>query len=465
MNYIFDDDFLLKGDTARELYRGTAKGIPIYEYHCHLSPEEIYNDQHYSDLTDIWLTNDHYKWRLMRAHGISEKFITGSANRKEKFLRWAEVMPFCIGNPLYHWTHIELKNYFGIQEYLSPQTAEMIWEKSLENLKTLSVRKIIEQSNARIIFTTDDPTDSLRFHKNLQEEQEERFQVYPAFHPDKGLYIERPEFQSWIKELSSCVQFEVDSFSSLLKALDERIDYFSDMGCKIGDISLEDPVVYWEGSQNEADKIFRKSLTKEPLSQSEIALYKTSFLLNIMRSCHQKNWGMQLHIGPLRNISDRLKCMIGKDAGADTIYDRSYIKPLTQLLNALDKKGTLPKTILYNLNPRDNAVMAAVIGSFQDGSQKGKIQWGSPWWFNDQKDGMEQHLKLLANNALLPHFTGMVSDSRSFLSLSRHEYFRRILCSVLGTWVEAGEYPDDRPFLSEVVKKICFNNAKDYFST
>ncbi len=456
-----DENFLLSNDTAVTLYHQYAKEMPIYDYHCHISPKEIAENKKYRNITEIWLGGDHYKWRAMRSNGVPENYITGDASDKEKFMKWAETMPYCIGNPLYHWTHLELKRYFGIDKLLSPETAEEIWEKCNAVLENLTVRDIIKKSNVKLLCTTDDPTDTLEYHKAIAEDKTFDVKVLPAFRPDKSFNIEKEGFKEWIAKLGQVVGFEIKTFDDLTKALKARLEYFHEVGCRISDHAL-DPVVFEPGTADEATVILQKGLKGEVLTEKEIKKYKTQVMLFLGREYARLGWTMQLHIGTIRNNNSRMMRLLGPDTGFDAIADYTYGESLAKFLDALDSTDQLPKTILYTLNPRDNEMLGTIIGCFQGGIP-GKMQFGSGWWFNDQKDGMIRQMVALANLGLLSRFVGMLTDSRSFLSYTRHEYFRRILCNLLGEWVENGEAPNDMKLLGEMVQNICYNNAKNYF--
>jgi glucuronate isomerase len=463
MKTFLDDNFLLNNKTAETLYHDYAKDMPIIDYHCHLSSKEIAENKKYRNITELWLCGDHYKWRAMRINGVEEKYITGDASDKEKFFKWAETMPACIGNPLYHWTHLELQRYFGIKTILSPQTAEGIWQKCNNMLKKneFSAKELIKRSNVKALCTTDDPADSLEYHKAIANDSNFGVKVLPAFRPDRGINIDREDFVDWIDKLSKVSGFVIKSFEDLKSVLMQRIDLFNNMGCRVSDHSLEH-VVYLEGTETEASVIFEKALSGSSLTETEVIKYKTQILLFLSREYARKNWVMQLHIGTIKNINKRMLELLGPDTGFDSIGDQVLAEALAKTLNAMDQINKLPKTIIYCLNPSDNDVIGAIIGCFQDGGIPGKIQFGSAWWFNDQKDGMLRQMITLANLGLLSRFVGMTTDSRSLLSYTRHEYFRRILCNLLGTWVEDGEIPDDINLLGTMVQDICFNNVKNY---
>lgn len=464
MKPFMDEDFLLTNKTAEKLYHDYAKDMPIFDYHCHLSPKEIKDNKRYRNITEIWLGGDHYKWRAMRSNGVDEKYITGDAPDKEKFMKWAETMPKCIGNPLYHWTHLELKRFFGINELLSPKTAEVIWEKCNEMLAKdeFTARELIKRSNVKVICTTDDPVDSLEDHIALAKDKTFAVKVLPAFRPDKSFNIDKAGFVEWIEKLNKVVGQDIQTFASLKEALKQRLDFFHEVGCRISDHAL-DPIVFEEGTEEEITAILQKALKGEQLTESEIKKYKTAVMVYLGKQYTRLNWTMQIHIGTIRNNSKRMMRLLGPDTGFDAIADYTFAEALSKFLDKLDDTDELPKTILYCLNPRDNEILGTIIGCFQGGGIPGKIQVGSGWWFNDQKDGMTKQIISLANLGLLSLFVGMLTDSRSFLSYTRHEYFRRILCNIIGEWVESGEAPNDFELLGTKVQNICFDNAKEYF--
>ncbi len=465
MKSFMDQDFLLQNKTATELYHQYAKSMPIFDFHCHLSPKEIAENKQYRNITELWLGGDHYKWRAMRSNGVAERFITGEASDEEKFQKWAETMVYCIGNPLYHWTHLELRRYFGINELLSPKTAQGIWEKCNQLLKEddFTAQGLIARSNVKALCTTDDPVDSLEYHQVLANNKNFPVKVAPALRPDKGIHIERADFLPWITKLGETVQATITNLDDLKNALCGRLEFFHQAGCRLSDHAL-DPMRYQEATDGEIDSILKKALHHENLSQTEIEKYQTGMLLFLGREYSRLGWTMQLHMGVIRNNNRRMMSLLGPDTGFDSIGDESYAKDLAQFLNALDQTDELPKTVLYCINPRDNEVIGTMLGCFQGSEAPGKVQFGSGWWFNDQKDGMNRQMIALANLGLLSRFVGMVTDSRSFLSYTRHEYFRRILCNLLGEWVENGEAPNDLPLLGKMAQDICFNNAKNYFS-
>lgn len=464
MKPFMDEDFLLTNKTAERLYHDYAKDMPIFDYHCHLNPKEIKDNKRYRNITEIWLGGDHYKWRAMRSNGVAEKYITGDASDKDKFIKWAETMPHCIGNPLYHWTHLELKRFFGINEVLSPQTAEIIWEKCNEMLAQddFTVRGLIKRSNVKVICTTDDPTDSLEHHIALAEDDTFDVKVLPAFRPDKSFNIDKTGFIEWIEKLGKVVDQEIQTFPQLKDALQQRLEFFHEVGCRVSDHAL-DPIVFAEASEDETTAILQKALQKQPLTESEIKKYKTQVMVYLGKQYARLHWTMQIHIGTIRNNSTRMMRLLGPDTGFDATGDYTFAEALAKFLDKLDDTDELPKTILYCLNPRDNDVLGTIIGCFQGGGIPGKIQVGSGWWFNDQKDGMTKQIVSLSNLGLLSRFVGMLTDSRSFLSYTRHEYFRRILCNIIGEWVESGEAPNDFELLGPMIQNISFHNAKEYF--
>lgn len=464
MKPFMDENFILNNETAQTLYHHYAKEMPIYDYHCHLNPKEIAENKRYRNITEIWLGGDHYKWRAMRSNGVPEKYITGDAPDKEKFLKWAETMPQCIGNPLYHWTHLELKRYFGIDKLLSPETAEEIWEACNAKLQQdeFTARSLILRSNVKVICTTDDPADTLEYHQAIANDPSFTVKVLPAFRPDKSFNIEKDGFREWLNKLGEVTNTTITDFEALKTALTQRLEFFHQTGCRISDHAL-DPIYYKEGSDAEASAILKKALNGGELSEIEIQKYKTSVLVFLGKEYARLGWVMQLHLGTIRNNNQRMMKLLGPDTGFDAIADYTIAEPLTKFLSALDENDQLPKTILYCLNPRDNELLGTIMGCFQGGGIPGKIQFGSGWWFNDQKDGMIRQMIALSNLGLLSRFVGMLTDSRSFLSYTRHEYFRRILCNLIGEWVEAGEAPNDLNLLGKIVQDISFNNAKNYF--
>lgn len=457
------DDFLLMTDTAKTLYHNYAKNMPIYDFHCHLNPKEIYENKKYKNITEVWLGGDHYKWRAMRSNGVDERYITGDAEDKEKFMKWAETIDECYGNPLFHWTHLELKRFFGIDLVLSKETAEEVWNLTNEKLATdkFTARELIKMSNVKTLCTTDDPIDSLEYHIALKEDKSFDVVVNPAFRPDKGIRIEKDEFIPWFNRLEEIYGEKIDSIDKYTSALESRIDFFHQVGCRISDHAL-DPVVFERGTKEEVNAILLKKLAGEELTEKEVKQFKTYVMIFLGKEYSKRKWVMQIHVGCIRNNSTRMFNKLGADTGYDAIDDELFLRALSKLLDTLDTTGELPKTIIYNLNPRDNEAIGTLIGCFQDGKTPGKIQFGSGWWFLDQKDGMTRQMTALANLGLLSRFVGMLTDSRSFLSYTRHEYFRRILCNLLGDWVERGELPNNIERLGKMVENICYNNVNNY---
>jgi len=461
-NFIHDN-FLLQSDTAERLYHDYAKDLPIIDYHNHLPPDQIANDYSFASITEVWLKGDHYKWRAMRANGIDESYITGAKSDKDKFVKWAATVPYTMRNPLYHWTHLELKRYFGIDELLSAKNAEKIFEITNEALqqKTHSVNGLLSQMKVEVVCTTDHPTDSLEYHKQ-EIESPRSTKMLPTFRPDKFLVIDGPDFIPFLTKLEEIVGSNINSFDELVSALSDRIDYFHSLGCQLSDHGLSQ-LYDVEISGKNYDTILRKKKDNKLIEEEDVQAFQMALLHELALIYHKKGWTMQLHLGAIRNNSNRLMNSIGADVGADSIGDYEQSRGLSAFLNRLDEQETLAKTILYNLNPRDNEVFATMMGNFNDGSMPGKIQWGSAWWFLDQKDGMEKQINTLSNMGLLSRFVGMLTDSRSFLSFPRHEYFRRILCNLIGDDVASGELPEDLPWLGHLVEQICYKNAKEYF--
>jgi len=460
------ENFLLHNETAVALYHTYAKDQPIIDYHCHLSPKEIAENKKFENLTQIWLYGDHYKWRAMRASGVDEKFITGDASDWEKFLSWAETVPKTLRNPLYHWTHMELKRPFGISDkFLNKDTAKEIWETCKTKLaqEEFSVRGIMQHMNVRLVCTTDDPVDSLEHHQSIRANTSFKISVLPALRPDKGMAIENgAAFRDWVRKLAEASGGAVNNFSDYLTAIRRRHDFFHAQGCCLSDHGIE--TAYAEDyTETGIKNIFSKALAGKSLDQSEILKFKSAMLYEFGIMDHEKGWTQQYHIGALRNINSRMFRTLGPDTGFDSIGDFEIARPLAKLLSRLNDENKLAKTILYNVNPRDNELMAAMIGNFQDGSAPGKMQYGSAWWFLDQKNGIEKQIEALSNMALLSRFIGMLTDSRSFLSYPRHDYFRRVLCNILGNEMEKGLIPNDMALVGSMVADICFNNANEYF--
>ncbi len=458
-----DKDFILETETASRLYHEYAADMPIFDFHCHLNVKEIYEDKKFRNITEAWLGGDHYKWRLMRQLGVDESYITGDKSDWEKFEKFAEVMPYAIGNPIYHWTHLELQRFFGIYDLLSPATAKSIYDRCNEKLETLTARELIKMSNVKKLFTTDDPVDDLHFHKLIAEDKSFDVVVGPAFRPDKVINIELPTFIPYIEKLGEVSGIKIENVADLCKALESRIEFFDSMGCVCSDHAL-DVVMYAPATPADIEAVFQKAMSGKMLSYLEIEQYKGAVLVFLGKEYAKRKWVQQYHIGALRNNSKRYMGLLGPDTGFDAIEDQTFAKKLSMLLDKLDSTDELPKTILYCLNPRDNEVLATIMNCFQQGGVVSKMQFGSAWWFNDQKDGMERQLMSLSQVALLSKFVGMLTDSRSFLSYTRHEYFRRILCNMLGNLIEKGEYPADIEFVGQIVRDICYNNSVAYFT-
>jgi len=451
---IINDKFMLKNGTAKKLYEDFAKDLPIIDYHCHISPQMIAEDYKFKNAYDLFLGGDHYKWRQMRSNGIDENMITGNGDEFEKWVGFATSVKRCIGNPLYHWTSLELKRYFDIDTPLTEKTAKEIWDRCNELLARddFSAQNLIRKSNVEVICTTDDPADDLRYHKDIKMQGFET-KVLPTFRPDKLVNIEKDEFLSYIANQ------KITSYKELVSWLHERIDYFAAFGCKLSDHALEG-VPFATG---DAEAVFNKRVSGEALTDTEVDIFKTAMLGECAKHYTELGWAMQIHIGALRNNNSKMFEKLGPDTGFDSIADPCIAANLSKLLNSFAQSDSLPKTILYVLNPKDNYVIGTMLGNFQTGPKRGKIQFGSGWWFNDNRDGMEEQMKALANLGCLGNFVGMLTDSRSFVSYPRHEYFRRILCNLIGTWVEDGEYPEDYDALKEIVEGICYYNAKEYF--
>jgi len=466
MTAFMTDDFLLDTEFSRQLYHGFAAGQPIFDYHCHLPPELIAQDYGFANLYEIWLKGDHYKWRAMRSNGVDERFCTGDADDYAKFQAWARTVPQTIGNPLYHWTHLELKRPFGLTgTLLGPDTAREVWDFCNDKLArpAFSARGIMRQMNVKMVGTTDDPIDDLRHHATIAADSSFDIKVLPSWRPDKAFNIEAEGFVDYLARLGEISDVEIRRFADLTRALERRLDHFAAHGCKIADHAL-DEVLFGQASEAELDAMLARRLRGETLALTDVAAFKTAVLIYLAGEYKRRDWVQQYHIGALRNNNSRRLLSLGPDTGFDSINDAPMARALSQLLDAQDSQDLLPKTILYCLNPRDNEVLGTMIGNFQGGNIPGKMQFGSGWWFNDQKDGMERQLTQLAQLGLLSRFVGMLTDSRSFLSYTRHEYFRRILCRMVGRWVAEGEAPADLALLGAMVENICFNNARDYFA-
>ena len=457
-------NFLLMTDTAKELFHEIAADLPIIDYHCHIDPREIWEDKKFRNITEIWLGGDHYKWRIMRANGVEEKYITGDAPDREKFQKFAETLPKAIGNPLYHWSHLELKRYFGYEGVLNGDTAEEVWNLCNEKLQDelMSARNIIRRSNVEVVCTTDDPADTLEYHKLIAEDKTVEFKVLPAWRPDKAMNIELPGFGAYIEKLAKAAKKTINDWDSLLAALEKRMDFFVSMGCRVSDHGI-DYVPYEPADEKTADQVFQKALNGDILDAKEVRIYKTAFLLAMGRMYSARGWVMQLHFGCKRNNNTAMFEKIGPDTGYDAMGKAVPYEELADFLNALNRTDELPKTIVYSLHPGDNAVIETILGCFQGGGNTGKMQHGAAWWFNDHKNGMREQLESFAATGVLGTFVGMLTDSRSFLSYARHEYFRRILCNYIGELVENGEYPYDERGLEKIVEGICYYNAKKYF--
>lgn len=458
-----DKDFLLETETAGKLFHEYAEVTPILDYHCHINPREIAEDRKFDNITQVWLGGDHYKWRQMRSDGVDEKYITGDATDREKFQKWAETLEKAIGNPLYHWSHLELQRYFGYHGALNGKTAEEVWNLCNEALQKddMSVRNIIRRSGVTLICTTDDPVDTLEWHEKIAEDDSFEVQVLPAWRPDKAMNAEKSDYADYIGKLSEASGVQIRTFADLIQALQARMEYFAARGCSVSDHALE-YVMYEPASDEEIEQIFQKALAGE-ISRREELQFKTRFMTEMGKAYHAKNWVMQLHYGAKRDNNQLIYRKLGPDTGVDCINNYAPSAQLADFLNALAEPDTLPKTIIYSLNPNDNAAIGTILGCFQNADTVGKVQQGSAWWFNDHKQGMTEQMVSLANLGLLGNFLGMLTDSRSFLSYTRHEYFRRILCNLIGGWVENGEYPNDEEALGRLIRGISYGNAVRYF--
>ena len=463
MKQFMDKDFLLSTQSAKDLYHNYAAKMPIVDYHCHINPQEIYEDRKFDTITQVWLGGDHYKWRQMRSNGVEEKYITGDATDREKFQKWAETMPKLIGNPLYHWSHLELQRYFGYTGHLNGDTAEEVWNLCNEKLHqdSMSVRNLIRQSNVTLICTTDDPADTLEWHQKIAADSSFEVKVLPAWRPDKAMNVEKPDFATYIAKLSAASGMEIKDFASLKAALKNRMEFFTSQGCCVSDHALE-YVMYVPADDAELDAIFAKSISGKAVTKEEELKYKTAFMIFAAKEYNRMGWIMQLHYGCKRDNNAFMFEQLGPDTGFDCINNYAPSAQMADYLNALSATDEIPKTIIYSLNPNDNASIGTILGCFQS-QYPGKIQQGSAWWFNDHKTGMTDQMTSLANLGCLGNFIGMLTDSRSFLSYTRHEYFRRILCELVGGWVDNGEYPDDQKALKEIIEGISYNNAMNYF--
>jgi len=459
-----DDNFLLTNPTAERLFHDCARDLPIIDYHCHLNPKEIYENKTYRNLTEVWLYGDHYKWRVMRACGVEERYVTGDADDYEKFLAYARTLPMAIGNPLYHWSHLELRRFFGVDELINEKNAPAIWEKVNAKLQGpgFAARDFIIKSKVEVICTTDDPADSLEYHLKLREDRNFGVKVIPSFRPDKALEPNRPGFAEWIGKLGQASGVRIENYDDLLAALAERVKFFHEAGCRVSDHAL-DEVPYADATHAEAAAIFARALKGERVGGEEEQKYKTHTLVFLGRLYAERGWVMQYHMGALRNSNSRKFASLGPDSGYDSMRDGVIARNLARLLDALEQENALPKTVLYTLNPAQNHVVASMTGNFQGGGVPGKIQFGPAWWFNDTKEGMIAQMKTLADVGVFGRFIGMLTDSRSFLSYVRHEYFRRILCNLVGEWAENGEFPADMELLGTIVRNVSYGNAKAYF--
>lgn len=464
MKPFMDKDFLLSTETAKTLYHDYAAKMPVIDYHCHINPQEIAEDRSFDTITQVWLGGDHYKWRQMRSNGIDEKYVTGDSTDFEKFEKWAETLQKAIGNPLYHWSHLELKKYFDFHQPLTAKNAKEVFDLCNEKLqdKEMSVRNIIKKSNVEVICTTDDPIDSLEWHKKIAEDSSFDVKVLPAWRPDKAMNIEKPDYLDYLAKLETVSGVKISNFETLKDALKVRLAFFDSMGCKVSDHALN-YVMYKPATETQIEEIFAKRFAGGTLTELEELQFKTAFMVFVGKEYNKLGWVMQLHYGTKRDNNVFRFNQLGPDTGFDCINTESSSAEMANFLNALNATDELPKTIIYSLNPADNAAIGTVIGCFQDATCVGKVQQGSAWWFNDHKVGMIDQMTSLANLGLLANFNGMLTDSRSFLSYTRHDYFRRILCDLIGTWVENGEYPNDIEFLGQMVCDISYYNTKRYF--
>ncbi|GAB1855478.1 glucuronate isomerase [Flavobacteriaceae bacterium MHTCC 0001] len=456
------EGLFLNSETAKTLYHEFAKKMPIVDYHNHLPAKMIAENEPIGNITKAWLLEDHYKWRALRANGIDENFITGTAPAYEKFEKWAETVPFTVGNPLFHWNQLELKRYFDIDTLLQPNSAKEVYDKANEILKSKTPAQLLEDMQVKIACTTDDPADDLKYHKQIAE-GDFYTKVLPTFRSDALFLIDDEGFAEYLKKIESCVGFEIKNLSDFLKAIDSRIDFFEDHGCKLSDYGVGSPLYVDDYTEAEVESIFESFLKGEKLQGSDISKYKSFVLDYLAGKYHEKSWTQQYHLGALRNNNRRLKELRGADTGTDSISDYSYASSLSKFLNRMDYKGKLAKTITYNLNPAHNEVFATMMGNFSSGEYAGKMQWGAAWWFLDQKEGIENQLTCLSNLGLLSRSVGFLTDSRSFLSFPRHEYFRRILCNFIGKQIEQGSLPNDINFFGKIVENICYHNSIDYF--
>jgi glucuronate isomerase len=465
MKKFLDKDFLLESETARKLYHEVAAGLPIIDYHCHLDPRMIAEDASFNNLTQVWLAGDHYKWRAMRANGVEEQFCTGDATDQEKFMKWAATVPDTLRNPLYHWTHLELQRYFGITELLNPESAPGIYEQAGKMLQSedFTVRKLIRKMNVEVICTTDDPVDSLEHHQKIREDGFDT-KVLPAWRPDKSMAVEDAvTYNLYLDTLEQAADTTISTFMDLLTALQNRHDYFHQMGCRISDHGMEGFISKLFDYQ-EIERLFLKIRKGRILNQQEVDRFKSAMLIELAVMDHEAGWAQQFHVGAIRDNNTRQLHDLGPDTGFDSIGDFKMARAMSRFLDRLDQQNQLARTIVYNLNPADNALMATMLNNFNDGLTAGKMQFGSGWWFMDQKFGMTEQINTLSSLGLLSRFVGMITDSRSFLSYPRHEYFRRILCNLVGRDVENGEIPNEPSLLENLIKNVCYYNAKEYFA-
>ncbi|MEW9053901.1 MAG: glucuronate isomerase [Neobacillus sp.] len=464
MKGFLNTNFLLDNDSAVRLYENAVKGLPIFDFHCHLSPQEVWENNPYKNITEVWLGGDHYKWRAMRMHGIGEQYITGNASDWEKFYAWADTVQHLMGNPLYHWTHMELRMFFGINKILNKQSAREIFDECNEKLKKPEFRPrgFIESSNVKFIGTTDDPVSTLEYHKLLKNDESFHAMIAPTFRPDGALFIERPTFKIWIEKLETVSGISVDSLDQFLQAIQQRVDYFHEHGGRASDHDIQ-KMDYVQTTKEQIQAIFEKRIRDEELSEGEITSYRSFLLTELGKMYAEKEWVMQLHMGAMRSNNTKMKNLLGPDTGFDSVGETNFAEGISRFLDALDQQDALPRTVLFNLNQKDNQVLAGMMGNFYEEGIPGKVQFGSGWWHLDHIDGMERQMKDLANVGLISHFIGMLTDSRSFLSFARHDYFRRILCNLLGDWVERGLVPADMEFLENMVKNIGYHNAEKFF--
>lgn len=463
MKRFLGKDFLLETDIAKELYHNTAAELPICDFHCHIPASQIAENKPFSSIAQAWLGGDHYKWRAMRIAGVEEDMITGNAPEKDRFLAWAKTLPKLIGNPLYHWTHLELQRYFDITEPLSPQTAETIWEECNRKITSLRPQDVIRMSNVKLVCTTDDPVDSLSFHQSLRASNDSGAVILPAWRPDKALNIDAAAFGPWLAQLENTVGFAIGDFDALKRALSFRLEYFHQNGCRLSDHAL-DTVPVGEPTEEMAQEAFMAFRRGETVLPHLVDIYRTALLVFLAAEYSRLGWTMQLHIGAMRNVNPEQFEKLGADTGFDAIADAPVASPLASLLQMISENAPLPRTLLFTLNDKDNYTLGALSGALQKSGAPAYVHQGPGWWFHDQRDGMEKQMRALANVSVLSEFIGMTTDSRSLLSYTRHEYFRRIFCNLLGNWVDRGEYPLDYPTLETIIRKVCFENAYALFS-